>query len=178
MSPDLRFDPERLRVALATVPSGAWSAPSTFAATGVHHGYRRVTLVDHGNRWPAAEPFGFVLEALAPVQDAWLSWIDAGGFIVPHRDAGPWWERWQVPVSTSGVWLDSGMSSASDGVPFQVKHWAEHAVLNDADHPRIHVVVDRAVRIPEPSQPFALFPPPPQMVAFIDRSRSVPSTSA
>lgn len=158
------------------MPAEAWSAPSSYAATGVHHGYRRVTLVDNGRWWPHAELFRFVLEALDPVHDAWLSWIDAGGFIVPHRDGGPWWERWQVPVSTSGVWIDSDASAATNGVPFPVQHWDRHAVLNDADAPRVHVVVDRAIRLDRPTLPFVTFPPPQQMVAFINRSTHGPST--
>lgn len=152
-----RFDPARLRAALGRVPGGAWSLPSTFADTRVHHGYRRVVLVEAGRRRPEAEPFGFVLDALAPVHGAWLSWIDPGGFIRPHRDAGPWRERWQVPIQAAGDFHAVDTFTPADGVAFQVTHWERHSVTNDTDRPRIHLVVDRDVLLDRPPLPFTLF---------------------
>ena len=145
-----KFSPDALRHALALIPPSAWSLPSTFAVTAVHHGYRRVTL-DH-----LREPFAFVLAAFAPVHDAWLSWIDPGGFIVPHRDAAPWRERWQVPIATAGTFTQGGTFAPVDGVPFAVRHWEWHSVNNLSDRPRIHLVIDRDVLLDLPPLPFAL----------------------
>jgi hypothetical protein len=145
-----QFDLAALRRALGLVPPSAWSLPSTFAATGVHHGYRRVTLAH------LVEPFAFVLDAFAPVHDAWLSCIDPGGFIVPHRDAGPYRERWQVPIATAGTMTQGDITAAVDGCPFRVEHWAPHSVDNGSDHPRIHLVIDRDVILDRPAMPFAL----------------------
>ena len=60
---------------------GPFSEPSTYGQTGVHHGYRRFTLKDD-------HPFTDWCET------GWVSWIEPGGFIVPHVDAGPWRRRW------------------------------------------------------------------------------------
>jgi len=163
----VKFDPARLHAALASVPAGAWSLPSTFAETRVHHGYRRVVLVEAGRPLGAAEPWRFVLDELAPVFSAWLSWIDPGGFIVPHRDAGPWRERWQVPVQAAGTWHDDVVTTPIDGRAFRVEHWQPHAVTNRTDHPRIHLVLDRAVWLDEPHAPFALFPVPDDMADLV-----------
>jgi len=162
------FNPATLRAALAAVPEGAWSLPSTYRETGVHHGNRRVVLVDHGYIKPAAEPFGFVLDEFAPVHTAWLSWLSPGGFIVPHRDAGPWRERWQVPIQASGLFDDH---RPADGVAFQVEHWRAHSVWNDGDQPRIHIVIDRNVQLDRPTEPFQLFPVPLDRQHFIDAAR-------
>jgi hypothetical protein len=123
-----------------------WSLPSSFEATGAHHGYRRVVLAHLG-------PFRFVLDEYTPVHDAWLSWIDPGGYIVAHRDKGPHRERWQVPVSTAGWMEQNGVrSTATDGVPFRVEQWLPHAVGNPTTNPRIHLVIDRApIANPDPS---------------------------
>lgn len=139
--------PEQLRVALAAIPATAWSKPSTFAATGVHHGYRRVALAKAGRLLDAAEPFRFALEPFAPVWDAWLSSIDPGGFVVAHRDAGPHRERWQVPVTPARA-------------PFRVSHWEPHEVRNTTDHPRVHVVIDRDVVVRSERTPFELLEVP------------------
>lgn len=140
------FNPVELRKALDDLPPGAWSHPSTFASTGVHHGYRRVVLAH-------LEAFRFVLDRFEPVADAWLSRIDPGGFIVPHRDAGPYRERWQIPIATAGTL--NGIP-AEDGVPFQVWHWLPHWVENPSDRPRIHLVIDRAVIVNPATDPFTV----------------------
>lgn len=144
------FEPNRLRDALAALPESAWSLPSSYQTTGAHHGYRRAVLAE-------LAPFGFVLEEFEPIHDAWLSWIEPGGFIVPHRDAGPYRERWQVPVSTAGWMEQNGMRGlATDGVPFRVEHWLPHSVGNLTTNPRIHLIIDRAIHIDVPSQPFQI----------------------
>lgn len=146
---------------------GAWSNPSTFAQTKVHQGYRQVMLVTSGEvlalRHPLTKPFGpanpfqFVIDELKPVWDAWLSWIEPGGFIIPHRDGGPYRERWQVPICTAGSFDQNGAEfSAQEGIPFRVKQWEKHSVNNNTEHARIHIVLDRDVLVEQPSQAFAL----------------------
>lgn len=147
-----RFDPDRLRRSLSAVPSEAWSLPSTYDATGVHHGYRRVVVVGNGVRLPVAEPFGWVLDQFDPIVEAWLSWIDPGGYIVRHIDRGPYRDRWQVPI-VSG---DLDGVQAVDGQSFRVAHWEPHSVTNDTDQPRVHIVIDRAVLVDVPSAPFTV----------------------
>lgn len=116
------------------------------------------------------------MDDFTPVQEAWLSWIEPGGFIRPHRDAGPWWERWQVPITAAGMFRAATDTVPTDGVPFRVEQWKRHAVVNDTDRPRVHLVVDRAVRLPMPAEPFHLFPVPADMADLVDRSLCGTST--
>lgn len=167
-----RFDPEHLRVALDGIPEGAWSLPSTYTETRVHHGYRRVVLVSAGQLGAFAPHFDYILEQLAPVYDAWLSWIEPGGFIAPHRDAGPWRERWQVPVSAAGDWCGTETFTPTNGQAFPVEHWARHAVVNRTDQPRIHLVIDRDIWIARPPEPFEVYPIPDDMTDLVRRSLS------
>ncbi len=148
---------DQLSQALELVPAAAWSFPSTVDATRVHHGYRQVSLVESGSFRLSAAVWRFVLDEFAPVRDAWLSWIDPGGFILPHRDAGPHYERWQVPIQPAGYLAheDDARPSAT-GEPFRVEHWRTHSVVNDADHPRIHLVLDRDVCVRPEASPFEL----------------------
>lgn len=143
---------------------GQWCTPSTFAATGVHHRYARITLVNAGYWWPAAEAFAEVLEEFAPVRECWLSRISPGGFIVPHRDGAPWFERWQVPIHTAGVF--TGYHPAA-GKPFRVEHWKTHSVWNDTNHDRIHLVIDRDIRLDFEPMPFATYPIPDEHAAMV-----------
>jgi hypothetical protein len=166
----VQFDPERLRVALAEVPDAAWSLPSTYTETRVHHGYRRVVLVSGGKPWLHSESFRPVFDSLAPIHEAWLSRIDPGGFIVPHRDAGPWRERWQVPINAAGDWFAATAFTPEDGVAFPVQHWEPHAVVNSTDRPRIHLVLDRDIWIAEAPEPFELYPIPADMTDIVRRS--------
>lgn len=154
----MRFDPAQLREALGRVNPADWSQPSTYQATGVHEGYRRVVLVDHGRRIAAADPWGFVLDEFAPVNGAWLSRIDPGGFIRPHRDGGPYHERWQVPVQAAGTFTQDDLTfTPADGVPFLVRHWEPHSVDNQTARPRVHVVIDRDLVLDRPAEPFTLY---------------------
>lgn len=169
----MQFNAEQLTGALARIQSDAWSLPSAFADTHVHHGYRRVVLVSAGRLQPPyADLFGFVWDKLAPVWDAWLSWIDPGGFIVPHRDGGPWRERWQVPIDPSGQWHYAESSfTPRAGEAFTVRHWEPHAVVNCGDTPRIHLVVDRDIRLDRQPLPFRTFPVPEDMADLIERTQ-------
>lgn len=114
--------------------------------------------MERGVYRPPAAIWRFVLDDFAPVRDAWLSCLDPGGFIRPHRDAGPYYERWQVPIQSAG-WLahdDDNQRHAPAGEAFRVKHWRPHSVCNDYDHPRIHLVLDRDVIVLADTAPFEL----------------------
>lgn len=129
------------------------SHPSTFAQTGVHHGYRQALVVTAGRvqlpKWTAA------LVELEPVAEAWVSWIEPGGYIVEHQDAGPYLERWQIPLTEAGALYENGVPVPHVvGVPFRVHQWDWHHVRNDTDQPRVSLVVDRNVRVDVPSGPF------------------------
>ena len=152
------FDPVQLHEALDRIPSGSWSQPSTYEQTGVHDGYRIATLISGGRLLPVAEPFRFVLDRYEPVHWAFLSCIDPGGFIVTHRDGGPWRERWHVPIVTAGSFLQGDdILDLVDGVPFQVRHWERHSIDNPTGRTRIHLVIDRDITIDRPVEPFVTY---------------------
>ncbi|MEE3066576.1 MAG: aspartyl/asparaginyl beta-hydroxylase domain-containing protein [Actinomycetota bacterium] len=169
-SPSTTFDPGQLLTALAGIGEDAWSLPSRFTETGVHHGYRRVVLVNNGHHKPHAELFGFVWDAMHPIRDATLSRIDPGGFIAPHRDGGPWQQRWQIPIVASGQWHAQETFNPQPGKAFEARHWEQHAVTNRGDGPRIHLVVDRDIPVDREALPFATFPVPADMADLIERS--------
>lgn len=168
---ELKFDTAQLVRALNEIPDSAWSLASTYRDTGVHHGYRRVVLVSAGHWQTYADLFGFVFDAMSPVRDVTLSRLDdPGGFIAPHRDAGPWFERWQVPLVASGDWHGQDVR-AEVGVAFPVQHWEPHAVTNRGPGPRIHLVIDRNIAVARDPLPFETFPVPDDMADLVDRSR-------
>jgi hypothetical protein len=103
------------------------------------------------------DPFAPVLALFEPIRDAWLSWIDPGGFIVRHRDAGPYYDRWQVPIRTAGWMQQETAEAAQDGRPFRVRHWLPHSVANPSTEPRIHLVIDRDVVANPSRDAFCLF---------------------
>lgn len=168
----VRFDPNQLTEALQAIPISAWSDASAYPVTGVHHGYRRVVLVSAGKLQPHAERFDFVWQAMNPVRDAWLSCIDPGGFVVPHRDPAPWRERWQVPIVSSGELRTAHeVLSPAPGESFRVTHWEPHEVVNRGSTPRIHIVIDRDVLVHRPPLPFETFPIPDTMSDLVERSQ-------
>lgn len=133
---------------MLAVCDGRWSLPSSFAATKVHDGYQRVVVV-HAGRVVVPE-LGWLVDEFAPVAECWVSRLAAGGFIAPHVDAGPYRERWQVPVTGAGSFNGA---RPTPGVPFRVCHWEWHEVRNDDATPRVTVVVDRDVLVGVPSGP-------------------------
>ena len=108
---------------------------------------------------------------MAPVRDASLSWLEPGGFIIPHRDAGPWLERWQIPIAASGEWHGRESFTPEPGVSFLAEHWETHSVTNRGDSARIHLVLDRDVPVNRDPLPFATFPVPADMADLIQRSQ-------
>ena len=147
-------DPAELSAALAAV-DGLWSLPSRFAETGVHHGYRQITVALAGRIEVPA--FAALLAPFDPVRGAWLSMLEPGGFIAEHIDAGPYFERWQLPFTAAGHLYQDGAPVAHEvGVPFPVRHFEWHQVRNDAAAPRVALVIDRDVPLPVPCGPLQL----------------------
>lgn len=129
------------------------SQPSQYKLTGAHHGYRQATVAHNGRlNHPR---FGVVLEPFQPVRDAWLSWIEPGGFVVCHIDAGPHYERWQLPITGFG---SLNGERAEPGVPFRVHHDRWHHVRNDDTHPRVVLVIDRDTLASRDRTPFRVCP--------------------
>lgn len=162
----MRFDPARLREALAEVPADVWSLPSAYSVTRVHHGYSTAKVC--GSRTEPAGPFGWVVDEFAPVAAAWLARLEPGGFIAPHRDRGPWFERWHVPIWTAGEWGDGHVPEP--GVAFQVRHWEPHSVWNPTDRPRTHLIIDRDVQVDRPPAGLETYPIPDRYAELVARA--------
>lgn len=145
---------------------GRWSLPSDVAVTRVHHGYRRVVAVEAGAvRLPE---LSWLWEPLNPVWSAWFSWIDPGGFILPHVDAGPYRERWQIPITSDGLLNGAALTP---GVPHRVHHHIPHEVVNPGPGPRVVLVADRDVLLAIPSAPFQVQGGPPCPAPSTARTR-------
>jgi len=84
-----------------------------------------------------------------PFEVAFWAKVAPGGFIAPHIDAGPWWERWHFPVEAGGWFWEESKGHFQPAQPFTVRHWEPHAVYNNSDLSRIHFIVDRAVHPPD-----------------------------
>lgn len=81
-----------------------------------------------------------------PYKYVFLASLEAGGFIIPHIDSGPHYERWHVPIVAAGIyWEDGEYFEPEDGVPFRVNHELPHAVYNATPFERIHLIVDRNI---------------------------------
>ena len=128
------------------------SAPSDIAANGAHHGYRQLTLYANGKPTEWADRFADLLAPYMPVWDAWISWLEPGGYVRRHVDAGPHRERWQIPIRPAGTM--NGQRTGTE--PFQVRHWEPHDVRNQDATPRIHLVLDRDVIVRAEATPFRL----------------------
>lgn len=151
---DVKVSPEDICSLLDAVDQ-QWSAASNVADNGAHHGYRQVTVVVGGHL--EVPEFADVLEPFAPVRSAWLSRIEPGGYVLPHIDAGPYWERWQIPFTVSGALVHGDEVVAHEvGVPFRVRHYDWHEVRNIDGADRVSLVIDRAVPLTVPSGPFRL----------------------
>ena len=139
-------DPAALTAALAAVEH-LWSLPSRFAETGAHHGYQQITVAAAGRVEVAA--LADLLAPFAPVRGAWLSRLAPGGFIREHIDAGPYFERWQLPFTTG----THGTFPHTAGVPFPVRHFDWHHVTNDGPGFRVSLVIDRDIPLDVPTGP-------------------------
>lgn len=170
------YDGARLRASLAAVPASLWSLPSSYAETGVHHRYRQLPLCRGGVRLPEASSFAHVLDDFKPVHAAFLSLTEPGGFIAPHVDAGPYWERWHVPIIAAGEWQEGGrVVIPRAGVPFRVRHFHPHAVWNDTDVARVHLVIDVDRPLMWPTGTFRLFAIPEDRRALVAAATVTPN---
>lgn len=123
----------------ATLRDLAWSQPSTYSATGVHHGYRTAP----GTIDDLADMVGLV-----GVVKVWFGMLEPGGFIVPHIDASPWYRRWHYPLEPAGYVLQGDTVTESPSDPFEIFHYQPHAVWNPTDKRRVHMLVETDERIP------------------------------
>ena len=144
------FDPTRLAQAFSQLPGNAWAMPVT-DDDEVNPGYQFAQLVVCRRDREAAKLFDFVLAEFRPIWMSWVARVAAGGFIGPHIDEGPYFERWHVPIIPAGT-FDGRVVQA--GVAFPVQHWAPHRVDNPTDRDRIHIVIDRDVPVDVPPAPF------------------------
>lgn len=136
---------------------GTLSRPSTYHQTGVHHGYRT-------GKASLEVPDGLV--PFTPTR-AWYGALDPGGFIVPHIDRGPWWVRWHIPLEPAGmVWMN-GEIMRSPTEPFEMRHHEPHAVWNDTDRRRVHLIVETDIRL-RGNSPLVLCDMLPEIQTLID----------
>lgn len=122
----------------------------------MHVGYSSVPLVK-GGRWkPEADRFREWLTG--DVRWAVVSRMNPGGYILPHRDKGPWRTRTQYPLHPAGWYWDEaqGVVAMTEPREYLVRHDVAHAVWNDTDRDRIHLVIDRGD--PAGDGPFELHP--------------------
>lgn len=146
--------PQSVPALLAAVDH-LWSLPSSFAETGVHHGYRQTVVVSAGHL--EVPEFADLVDHFTPTWMAWLSSLAPGGFIAEHIDRGPYFERWQVPLSDAGALFHDGtLVPHRVGVPFRVRHFDWHHVVNDGPAERVSLVVDRRVPLDVVNAPFQL----------------------
>ncbi len=135
-----------------------WSQPSTYAANGVHEGYRTApgTIDDLSD-----------MVGLVGVTKVWFGMLDPGGFIVPHIDASPWFRRWHYPLEAAGFVWHNGETLESPSEPFEIIHYEPHAVWNPTNKRRIHMLVETDERIPG-DQGLVLCPMIPEIQGLID----------
>ncbi len=133
--------------AILAMMDDLWSLPSRFAETGAHHGYQQITVCLVGR--VEVEAFADLLAPFAPVRRAWLSRLAPGGYIREHIDAGPYFERWQLPFTTGTY----GTFTQEAGVAFPVRHYEWHHVTNDGPEFRVSLVIDRDIPLAVPNGP-------------------------
>lgn len=92
--------------------------------------------------YPGAERFKGYLTG--PVEWAVISRLDPGGYLLPHRDKGPYYTRTHIPLEPGGWYWDEEVGAVQMELGVHVvRHHLTHAVWNDTDHPRVHLVIDR-----------------------------------
>jgi Aspartyl/Asparaginyl beta-hydroxylase len=150
----LKFDPDYLERELGSLPVSAWSLPSNYADTGVHHKYQTMGIRSYGV-WSAEETFAAVVDYFEPIRSVSITKLNPGGFIIPHTDGTPHYERWQIPIRVAGSFENYEMEI---GVPFLVHHWKVHSVWNPTKKPRIHLLIDRDIPLLHYSVTFMKYP--------------------
>lgn len=118
-----------------------WSVPSRIEDNGVHNGYSTVPLLKGGKLQPAAKEWAQFLHGATW---AVVSKLSPGGYLLPHRDKGPYSHRIQIPLQAGGWYWDAyqGTRQMEPG-PNVVRHHLPHCVWNDGPTDRIHLVIDR-----------------------------------
>jgi hypothetical protein len=101
----------------------------------VSHGRVVSTAIDHR----IAEKYGVP----GPYRRVWYAKLLPGGFAIPHIDTGPFYDRWHIPIEPAGWFWEYGTYTQQPDTIFRVRHWLPHAVWNDEDIPRVHIMVDR-----------------------------------
>jgi hypothetical protein len=120
-----------------------YSAPSLVAENGTHEGYQTQSLVMRGKHMVGSERHVKYLEG---AYWAVLSRLAPGGYLLPHRDKGPYYTRTHIPLEPAGwYWDELGGAQRFDvvGQSYRVNHHRAHAVWNDSDTYRTTLVIDR-----------------------------------
>lgn len=170
----LTFDPDRLDAALAALEGapwtdhfvtrnyeGRWSAIALRAPQGTENQHPVLQLSSHPGTTAYADTpaldvapyFREVLHALGcPVASARLMRLDPGSVILPHRDAdldaAEGWARLHIPVRTNPrveFLLNGTPVPLQPGECWYLRLSDPHAVRNDGDTPRVHLVIDAPV---------------------------------
>jgi hypothetical protein len=137
-----------------------WGAPTVWGDSYVSHNRVVSAAVDSD----IAAEYGIE----PPFHRVWFSKLLPGGFAVPHVDASPYYDRWHIPLEPAGVFWQDGVYMEAPTEPFPVKHWLPHAVFNQQNKPRVHLMVDRDVQIQKPSSGLVLTDMIPEIQALID----------
>lgn len=163
-------DISALREAVTRVPEETWVAenankPNKFGALGQtkHIVFRFPTKLNdwrdsyYGEQWeqfrPALEPileqatraYGYQRGAFPRMM---LARMPPGGVIHPHRDANPsakWPHKIHVPIQTNpkAIFLVNGEARHLEaGYAVEVNNMGVHAVNNDGDEDRIHLIFE------------------------------------
>ena len=126
-----------------------WGKTSFFHTTQANTSTQAKNRVSHGRSSAPADPNLALPYIEPPFRRVVWAKLDAGGFVIPHIDAGnPFYERWHVPAYPAGFFWEDGNHSEPTEL-FRVHHWLPHAVYNPTDKPRIHLMVDRDIIPPE-----------------------------
>ena len=73
-------------------------------------------------------------------------------------------ERWHYPIEPAGwVWQANLGFFEAPTEPFEMRHWEPHAVWNDDNTPRIHLIVEYDNPIDHPDADLTLYPMLPEM---------------
>jgi hypothetical protein len=169
-----------LRAAVLAIPEAEWDAenaskPNRFEALDAtrHIAFRFVSaLNDWRNSYdrpllaewrallePALEqavkPFGYARGTFPRIM---LARMPIGGVILPHRDANPaakWPHKIHVPLLTNDqvtFYVDGEGYHFAEGEAVEVNNMGVHAVRNDGDTDRIHLIFEYYdVDQPEPA---------------------------
>lgn len=165
-----RVDIAALRAAVMAIPEAVWAAenaakPNRFEALDrtAHIVFRFVTQFNDwrssydGRLWPewrpllepvlhqATQPYNYARGAYPRVM---LARMPPGGVIHPHRDANPaakWPHKIHVPILTNDkvtFFVDGVGRSIAEGEAVEVNNMGVHAVSNEGDTDRIHLIFE------------------------------------